>query len=592
MSIAPLPLNEQERLAALRSYGILDSNPEPSLQAIAELASQICNTPIAAISFVDEDRVWFKAVVGIALDEIPRDQSFCGYTILQDGPLVVNDALADDRFSKSPLVQVVNGIRFYAGIPLITTDGYQLGSLCVLDLVPRELNEKQFEAIKTLSSCVLNYLDLHSSNKRVSKYVDDLQIAATVFNTASEAIMVTDAENRIVTVNPAFVATTGYSVEDVKGLNPKILSSGRQEKAFYQNMWHQLDEHGHWSGELWNRTKSGVEYAQDLSINVIYYDDATKHMHVGIFKDITDRKHLEEKLQQLIVEQKTMLDNDLIGISRVKDRHLAWVNKAIQRIFGYEAEELLGKSTRILYADDESWERLGAEAYPLLLTHGVYRTQLEMLRRDGARRWIDISGVLLSDTGGESLWVWADITDFKQQESQAAYHDVLTGLPNRKLVIDHLKRGIAHAIRTKRNLVVCYLDLDGFKPINDQYGHEAGDKILVEIALRMQKSIRSNDMVGRFGGDEFVVILSDIEFVDEYRLVLHRLIEQVNLPIPLSDALSVNVGLSIGISLFPNDANEPESLIRNADQAMYQAKKSGRNRICFFTHDNTTNLFL
>ncbi len=129
--------------------------------------------------------------------------------------------------------------------------------------------------------------------------------------------------------------------------------------------------------------------------------------------------------------------------------------------------------------------------------------------------------------------------------------------------------------------MVCYLDLDGFKPVvNDKYGHAAGDKLLIEIAHRMQKLVRANDTVGRLGGDEFVLLLTNLETTDEYRLVLNRLIEVINAPFAIDISTMVSVGVSIGVMLFPNVSDDPDILLRHADQAMYQAKNLGLNRIC------------
>ncbi|MDR3393873.1 MAG: diguanylate cyclase [Parasulfuritortus sp.] len=294
MQIAPLPANELERLEALRKYDILDTVPETAFDAMVQLAAYICQTPIAAISLVDERRQWFKAIVGLDARETSRDVAFCAHTILQDETMIVPDAQKDIRFCDNPLVASAPDIRFYAGVPLVTADGYHLGTLCVIDRVPRELTDEQLEAIKVLANNIMAHLDLRLSHKHIRQYVDDLQLAATIFDASSEAMVVTDAENRIITVNPAFTATTGYSINEVVGRTPNLLKSGKQSEAFYQEMWHTLDASGHWNGEVWNLRKNGELYAEWLSINVIYNEDGTKRLHVAIFSDITKKKQAEE----------------------------------------------------------------------------------------------------------------------------------------------------------------------------------------------------------------------------------------------------------------------------------------------------------
>lgn len=310
MKIAPLPPDEPARLAELRKYDILDTEPDAAFEGMVQLARYICQTSIAAISLVDENRQWFKAIVGLGAKETTRDVAFCAHAILQDEPLVVPDALQDERFHDNPLVSGSPDIRFYAGVPLTTSSGYRLGTLCVIDHVPRQLLQEQMDAIKTLADSVMAHLDLRLSHKKIRGYVDDLQLAASIFESASEAMVVTDPDNRIITANPAFSAMTGYALNEVVGRNPSLLSAGKQGKEFYQKMWDDLKVMGHWSGELWNRRKNGELYAEWLSINIIFNDDGTKRMHLAIFSDVTKKKHADEIIwKQANYDSLTQLPN-------------------------------------------------------------------------------------------------------------------------------------------------------------------------------------------------------------------------------------------------------------------------------------------
>jgi GAF domain-containing protein len=170
---AASPLTEAARLAALNRYAILDSEPEESFDDLVILAAHICRTPIAMLSLVDENRQWFKSKVGVRVEETARDISFCSHAIQQDGLFVVRDALEDARFKENPLVQGEPNIRFYAGAPLVNEDGFALGTLCVVDREPRELNDEQREALAALSRLTLRQMELRKNLQLLKEALND-----------------------------------------------------------------------------------------------------------------------------------------------------------------------------------------------------------------------------------------------------------------------------------------------------------------------------------------------------------------------------------------------------------------------------------
>jgi diguanylate cyclase (GGDEF)-like protein/PAS domain S-box-containing protein len=406
----------------------------------------------------------------------------------------------------------------------------------------------------------------------------------TILKNASDGIHIMDTGGNLLQFSETFARMLGYTYEETSQLNVadwEVNFSKEQLDDVFKKLLTTTSKF-----ETKHRRKDGSVFDVEINATEVILDG--KSCLYASSRDITERKEHEQKLKQLSIEQQAMLDNELIGIIKLRNRQILWHNKAINRIFGYESDELIGISTRILYPDILAYEELGNAAYTVLNKNGLYRTQMEMVRKNGEIIWIDLNGALLSDQSLESIWMMADITQLKQHEAEMAiiaYHDILTGLPNRLLVFDLLKQLLAQAERANRKLAVCYLDLDGFKPINDNYGHNAGDQLLKEIANRMQASVRANDTVGRLGGDEFVLLLTDLETIDEYQVVVDRLTNAINQPIYLSEAVQVKIGVSIGITLFPNDGDDPDILLRQADQAMYQAKQSGRNRVCLFTPD-------
>lgn len=169
---APIPENEAARLEALRQYEILDTDPEESFNDLTRLAAYICDTPIALITLVDAHRQWFKARVGIGEKETSRDISFCAHAILQDGPFIVPDVTDDERFKDNPFVTADPRIRFYAGSPLMSPEGFKIGTLCVVDKRPKELSPKQIAALKILGNQVITQLDLRREILTLQRALD------------------------------------------------------------------------------------------------------------------------------------------------------------------------------------------------------------------------------------------------------------------------------------------------------------------------------------------------------------------------------------------------------------------------------------
>lgn len=313
-----------------------------------------------------------------------------------------------------------------------------------------------------ISGHVIGVLGIYEDISERKRLDDELKLAASVYQNSSEAMTVTDSDNRIIAVNPAFTRLTGYRYDEVRGRNPKILSSGKQSDEFYRAMWEALNSTGHWQGEIWNRRKNGEEFAEWLIINTIYNEDGSVGKRVALFSDITEKKRSEA---------------------------LIW--------------------------------------------------------------------------------------------NQANF-DPLTQLPNRRLFADRLFQEIKKAKRDKRRLAVLFLDLDRFKEVNDTLGHAMGDRLLVQAAQRIGHCLRDSDTVARFGGDEFTVILSELNDAIDIKSVLQNIIDSLAKPFVLGDEIAY-VSVSIGVTIYPDDADTAEKLMINADQAMYSAKRQGRNRYCYFT---------
>ncbi|QEP42542.1 EAL domain-containing protein [Ectothiorhodospiraceae bacterium BW-2] len=302
----------------------------------------------------------------------------------------------------------------------------------------------------------------HVDISRQKQYEQELQLAASVFINAREGIVITKIDGTIIEVNSAFEEITGYRRQEVIGKSPAILKSGRQGEAFYQQMWQQLQNEGHWSGQIWNRRKDGSLYAEKLNISSVTGATEKLQNYIGFFSDITLQKQNEEQLNRL------------------------------------------------------------------------------------------------------------------------AHYDLLTNLPNRTLLIDRLEQDMRRTHRRRQLLAVIFLDLDRFKIINEQYGHPIGDEILLQLSQKMAATLREGDTLARIGGDEFVAIVTDLEHDDQGLPLFNRLLEAAAEPLSL-DEITVRLSASLGISYYPQvETIDAEQLLRQADQAMYQAKQAGKNRFQIF----------
>lgn len=307
---------------------------------------------------------------------------------------------------------------------------------------------------------------------------------------------------------------------------------------------------------------------------------------LGVYDDITVIKEYQDKLMLT----SKVFENTQEGIMITNaERELIDVNDAFSKISGYTRTEVLGKNPGVFKSgrhDDEFYQ----DMWKIINTKGHWSGEIWNRNKDGNvyPAWFNISEI--HDEGGKVshyVGIFADISLFKQHEKQLehiAHYDGLTGVPNRVLLVDRMKQAIAQAHRDKNFLAVCYLDLDGFKPINDRHGHFVGDQVLIKLSECILNTIREGDTLSRLGGDEFVILLLGLEKMDECFQRVEQLLKNIAQPISINEQL-FSVTASIGITVYPNDDYDSDTLLRHADQAMYHAKQSGKNRYSFYDAD-------
>ena len=297
-------------------------------------------------------------------------------------------------------------------------------------------------------------------------------------------------------------------------------------------------------------------------------------MRVWSFRDVTARFAAESALRESELRYRLLFEQNAAGVCvTTPDGMVVDCNSTFSAMLGCNRVDLIGHTMADFYARPTEREELATMLRDAATLNSV---EVEMRRRDGSSVWVLKNLTLFGDRIHSTV---VDISDRKRAEEQIefhAYHDVLTNLPNRKLFMDRLSQALTRCRRYGKSLSVMFVDLDHFKSINDTFGHTAGDELLLEMSRRLRACVRDDDTVARLGGDEFTIILSELRHPEDAANVAEKILESIARPLPIADT-PIEVSASIGIALYPVDGHDAETLLRNADSAMYRAKEAGRN---------------
>ena len=397
-------------------------------------------------------------------------------------------------------------------------------------------------------------------------------------------VMITDKQGAIEFVNPKFTEMTGYSPTEVAGKNPRILKSGLHGEDFYHEMWSRIASGLNWQGEFCNRRKDGSLYWESASVSAVRNERNEITNFVAVKEDITakvrDREQLRLQSSALAAAANSIFITDQKG-------RIMWANAAFCRMSGYRLDELVKETPRRTMSgmhDAGFYEDL----WKSIRSGKVWSGEVIERRKNGELYTVQQTITPLTDSCGQIthfIAVHEDITARKDAEAhieQMAYHDALTGLPNRVQLQSRLAEAAEHARRHSRSLALHFIDLDRFKVVNDTLGHAVGDNLLQAVSERLKHCLRASDMAARIGGDEFAILQPEIANLEEAAALAHKIIGTMEAPFHLSGR-DIHISPSIGISVFPLDSSSPEELLKNADLAMYLAKKEGRNNFQFFT---------
>lgn len=629
----PIPSNEHERLLLLRELDLLDSAPEPEFDRITQLAADMLDVPVALVSLIDESRQWFKSRVGLDATETPRDVAFCAHAILSDQPLVVNDALLDERFADNPAVLGEPYVRFYTGIPLLSSEGLALGTLCVVDRIPRHLSDKQMRILCNLADLARREIIGREAVRRVRavshesqrlSIESDLRFRAT-FEQASVGIAIVSTDGHWLQVNPKLCDIVGYSAQELLPLtfqqitHPDDLDSDLS--LVQQLLDGEIDSY-----ELEKRyiRKSGEPIWIHLSVSLMR-DTAGKPLQfISVVENIDARHQAEQALLRLRLELEQRVEQRTEELQRANELLTQAMQAQLQSQASLEASQQQLQTIannlpiQIAYVDAEERVRFINDTYRIdtgltpelalgrrldeILSASFYKRVAAHIAKALAGERV-VFDMVTRFRGKEQVWgtvyipdVYADkvrgfyimsqdITARKKLEHSLidkATRDALTGLPNRAALLERLQTATQRARQAHEKLALLFLDLDGFKGVNDQYGHESGDEVLRQFSKRLTATVRNSDMVARLAGDEFVILLEGLHDDVAAERLAEKILQAMQQPFVLERAEAL-LGSSIGIYIHePGTEVEIEQMLTYADQAMYEAKRNGKNQLCRF----------
>jgi diguanylate cyclase (GGDEF)-like protein/PAS domain S-box-containing protein len=432
--------------------------------------------------------------------------------------------------------------------------------------------------------------ELTSANTR-------LELLAAALKAAANSITITDPKGTVVWTNPAFSALSGYSAEEVRGTNRRALKSGMHDEAFYKEMWQTVSSGNVWRGEVINRRKDGSLSQEEMTITPVASESGEITHYIAINQDIAARKQAESALREAEEKYRVLFEDAVVGIFQATpEGRLLHINRAFAKMHGYDSPaQLLADTSEGSHERFISTEKM-KEWARALETHGTIRgSEIQVRCKDGSRKWFLASIRAARNADGKIVLHEGsveDITERKLAQERVdflAYYDGLTGLPNRTLMRDRLNQALAIARRKHECIALLFLDLDRFKIINDSLGHSFGDLILQQVASRLKREIREEDTVARVGGDEFLIVLTNVVSEAEVETIATRIVNSLSGEFAVQGR-SLRISCSLGVSIFPRHGEDAETLIKNADAAMYSAKEKGCNTLCFFTDEMNAQL--
>lgn len=553
--IASLVIAYSASFAALRLFFIAGDDPERSYQLL------------------NKDRAWAALVMGLAI----AGMHYTGMEAAIFAPgsicLAVGTGISPGILSVLIVLGVIS-ILIFTLILLIMDMKVVAKDHLLLEQLRKHNKELEARA--------------HELSLEITKEIRERsrkdRLLATVVEQTADAIVTVDNEDKITSWNKAAKQTFGYSQDDVYGKYLELLFPvDKTDDELNQCSISTLGQEG--EDICTGLSKTGTKLTVAISSSLLKDEHDIPVGKILILRDVTSQKKTEAELKLMA----SVFEHSAEGILITDDKnHIISINDAYSKITGYQPNEVIGKDPGV-FASGKHGPEFYEEMWQTLLSTDQWQGEIWNKRKNN-----DIYPQLLTislvrdDLGNVTnhIGIFTDIARQKAQEEHIQFmasHDSLTGLPNRNLLNDRIHQAFANAKRHENKVAVIFMDLDHFKNINDTLGHEVGDLLLKEVALRLQDQVREMDTVCRFGGDEFVLLLTELKQIGPVISITENFITAISNEYQIGDN-KLLVTPSIGISIYPDDGHEATLIIRQADTAMYHAKRMGRGNFQFYTH--------
>ncbi|MCE8034510.1 EAL domain-containing protein [Halomonas sp. MCCC 1A11057] len=584
-------LRAQQRVQTLIAR---DQPLEDILKAICRIVEAQVPGGIASIMLCDEARLRLERIYSVSLPQAycdavrgvkigPKSGACGSAAYLRDCVVCVNIA-HDSRWQGFHELATQHDLAACWSYPVIGSNDCVLGTFAIYYRQPcepsRSDRRRVIEATELVSLAVEREQNRQALRENEQRY-------RSLFTYHPDAVFSLDLKGHFTSANAACSHVTGYSLELLLGSHfSALVQPGDRERieALYRDV--DQGEAFRYSVTIQHREERSV-YLDVTNLPIVVNDRIIGFY--GIAKDMTERHRRETELRILQRSVEASINGVVIADAQQHDYPIVYVNEAFERITGYRRDEVLGHNGRFLQGRETDAEAM-AQLRQAISERREINVTLCNYRKDGTPFWNDLYLAPVKDGEGavtHFVGVQHDISERKSYEAKLSFHashDALTGLANRSLFEDHLLHDVQLAQRHGRHLAVLFVDLDDFKPINDSLGHEVGDQVLIQVAQRLMEELDPGDTLARFGGDEFVILLPELDREEEAICLTERLLSRVGRPYRVDDH-ELYIGASVGIAFLKEGVENPVELIQQADMAMYRAKQKGRNAWECFTSD-------